>query len=150
MSGSGRQRWVVGRGQRQLEGHDEAGGKAPAPALCQLTRAAQPHHDACLCAGVPPALRRRPEFWGSTLAVRARVGGLATQLGYAGAHCLAHLSAAVSLLLLLELVSAESVSGRVHVAGCVERREPHLGCALTLNRLRGLKAVQAGRASGVG
>ena len=54
-------------------------------------------------AGVPPALRRRPEFHGSTLAVRARVGGLATQLVYAGAHLTAHLLSAVSLLLLLEL-----------------------------------------------
>lgn len=54
--------------------------------------------------GLPPALRRRPEFHGSSLAVRARVGGVATQLGYAGAHCAAHLAAAVSLLLLLELV----------------------------------------------
>ncbi|KAI7840166.1 hypothetical protein COHA_005949 [Chlorella ohadii] len=53
--------------------------------------------------GVPPVLRRRPEFHGTSLAVRARVGGLATQLAYAGAHCLAHLTAAVSLLLLLEL-----------------------------------------------
>lgn len=54
-------------------------------------------------AGVPPALRRRPELHGSTLAVRARVGGLATQLAYAGAHCAAHLCSAVWLLLLLEL-----------------------------------------------
>lgn len=53
--------------------------------------------------GVPPMLRRRPEFHGTSLAVRARVGGLATQLAYAGAHCVAHLTAAVSLLLLLEL-----------------------------------------------
>ncbi len=56
-------------------------------------------------------LRRRPEFHGTSLAVRARVGGLATQLAYAGAHCLAHLTAAVSLLLLLELVSGAAVGG---------------------------------------
>lgn len=68
---------------------------------------------ACLCnllmlpAGVPPMLRRRPEFHGTSLAVRARVGGLATQLAYAGAHCVAHLTAAVSLLLLLELVGGD-------------------------------------------
>ncbi|EFN54256.1 hypothetical protein CHLNCDRAFT_135803, partial [Chlorella variabilis] len=53
--------------------------------------------------GVPPMLRRRPEFHGSPLAVRARLGGVATQLAYAAAHCLAHLAAAISLLLLLEL-----------------------------------------------
>ena len=60
-----------------------------------------------LAAGVPPMLRRRPEFHGTSLAVRARVGGLATQLAYAGAHCVAHLTAAVSLLLLLELVGGD-------------------------------------------
>ncbi len=35
--------------------------------------------------------------------MRARAGGLATQLAYAGAHCAAHLFCAVWLLLLLEL-----------------------------------------------
>ncbi|KAL4423131.1 hypothetical protein ABPG77_004814 [Micractinium sp. CCAP 211/92] len=53
--------------------------------------------------GVPPAFRRRPELHGSTLSMRARAGGLATQLAYAGAHCAAHLFCAVWLLLLLEL-----------------------------------------------
>lgn len=83
-------------------------------------------------------LRRRPEFHGTTLAVRARVGGLATQLVYAGAHCLAHLTAAVSLLLLLELVGAGAgafmvgglcglgscAAGR-HASSC-RKREPRL------------------------
>lgn len=63
---------------------------------------------------MPPALRKRPEYHGSTLSVRARVGGFATQLAYAGAHCLAHLTAAVSLLLLLELVRG---GGCVGMAG---------------------------------
>ena len=54
-------------------------------------------------AGIPPALRRRPELHGSPMAVRARVGGLATQVVYALTHCLAHLSSAIGLLLLLEL-----------------------------------------------
>ncbi|GAB4822190.1 hypothetical protein N2152v2_009236 [Parachlorella kessleri] len=53
--------------------------------------------------GVPPSLRRRPEFHGSSMAVRARTGGFATQLAFALAHSLAHLLSAVSLLLLLEL-----------------------------------------------
>lgn len=53
--------------------------------------------------GIPPALRQRPEFHGSPLAVRARLGGLATQLAYGVAHTLAHLSSAVALLLLLEM-----------------------------------------------
>lgn len=52
---------------------------------------------------VPLALRQRPEFHGPPLSMRARVGGLVTQLGYSGAHCAAHLCSAVWLLLLLEL-----------------------------------------------
>jgi hypothetical protein len=53
--------------------------------------------------GVPPAARRRPEYKGFALAVRARLGGLPTRLAYAGAHAAAHLSAAITLLILLEL-----------------------------------------------
>lgn len=33
--------------------------------------------------GVAPSLRRRPEYYGSSVAVRARIGGVATQLAYA-------------------------------------------------------------------
>lgn len=54
-------------------------------------------------AGVPPAARRKPEYRGFALAVRARLGGLPAQITYAAAHTAAHLSAAITLLLLLEL-----------------------------------------------
>ena len=54
-------------------------------------------------AGITPAARRRPEYRGFALAVRARLGGLPAQLAYAAAHTAAHLSAAITLLLLLEL-----------------------------------------------
>jgi len=53
--------------------------------------------------GIPPAARRRPEYKGFGLAVRARLGGLPTRLAYAAAHATAHLSAAITLLILLEL-----------------------------------------------
>ncbi|KAH7619432.1 hypothetical protein NADE_006274 [Nannochloris sp. 'desiccata'] len=53
--------------------------------------------------GIPPAARRRPEYKGFALAVRARLGGLPTRLAYATAHAAAHLSAAITLLILLEL-----------------------------------------------
>lgn len=53
--------------------------------------------------GVPPAASRRPEHRGFALAVRARMGGVAAQLAYAAAHTAVHLSAAIALLLLLEL-----------------------------------------------
>lgn len=64
--------------------------------------------------GIPQSLRRRPEFSGSGLAVRARLGGLGTQLTYAGLHCVTHLAAAVGLLLLLEL-GVETVIRYEHV-----------------------------------
>ena len=53
--------------------------------------------------GVPAVQRRLPEYYGFALAVKARLGGVAAQVTYAGLHALAHFSAAVSLLLLLEL-----------------------------------------------
>jgi hypothetical protein len=53
--------------------------------------------------GIPPASRRKPEYKGFALAVRARLGGLPTRLAYATAHAAAHLSAAITLLILLEL-----------------------------------------------
>lgn len=54
-------------------------------------------------AGIPPAARRRPEYRGFALAVRARIGGLPATLAYALVHAAFHLSAAVCALLLLEL-----------------------------------------------
>lgn len=55
--------------------------------------------------GVPlSVIMKRPEYnWGSSVAVRARLGGLGSQLSFALIHLAAHLIAAVSLLLLLEL-----------------------------------------------
>ncbi|KAK2079809.1 hypothetical protein QBZ16_002204 [Prototheca wickerhamii] len=52
---------------------------------------------------VTPADRQKPELQGSGLAVRARVGGFSTRIAFAGLHVVAHVVAAVSLLLLLEL-----------------------------------------------
>lgn len=52
---------------------------------------------------VPAAKRRLPEYYGFPLAVRARLGGVLAQIVYAGVHALAHFSAAICLLLLLEL-----------------------------------------------
>jgi hypothetical protein len=66
--------------------------------------------------------------------VRARLGGLATQVAYAGAHCLAHLSAALSLLLLLELVRRlrRRPGGALHLSPCLWFKRPSLlaGCLL--------------------
>lgn len=53
--------------------------------------------------GIPPSARRKPEYKGFALAVRARAGGASAQLTYAVAHAATHLSAAIALLLLLEL-----------------------------------------------
>ena len=53
--------------------------------------------------GIPPAARRRPEYTGFALAVKARMGGFSAQLFYATIHAFLHLSAAISLVILLEL-----------------------------------------------
>lgn len=90
---------------------------------------------------MPPALRRRPEFHGSTLAVRARVGGLATQLGYAGAHCVAHLAAAVSLLLLLELVSGGPGGGGCWAGAGAQGVDGRSGARLAGQGKRGMRVA---------
>ena len=53
--------------------------------------------------GVSPAARRKPEYRGFALAVKARMGGFSAQLLYAITHALFHLFTAIALLLLLEL-----------------------------------------------
>jgi hypothetical protein len=93
-------------------------------------------------AGVPPMLRRRPELHGSPLAIRARLGGASTQLAYAAAHCLAHLLAAVGLLLLLELVSA-----RVRVpwaSAGIDERDNHVASVAAACGLGDVHPVPSG------
>lgn len=53
--------------------------------------------------GVAPAARRKPEYRGFALAVKARMGGISAQLIYSIVHALFHLTAAIALLLLLEV-----------------------------------------------
>lgn len=54
--------------------------------------------------GVPPRARgTSPEYKGYPLGVRIRLGGVFTQLMFAFAHAMLHLSAAVALLLVLEM-----------------------------------------------
>lgn len=54
--------------------------------------------------GVPPRARgKSPEYKGYPLGVKIRLGGVFTQLMFAFAHAMLHLSAAVALLLLLEM-----------------------------------------------
>lgn len=53
--------------------------------------------------GVPPHARAKPEYRGYVLGVKMRLGGLFTQVLCALAHAMLHLSAAVALLLLLEM-----------------------------------------------
>lgn len=53
--------------------------------------------------GIPPAARRKPEYTGFALAVKARMGGISAQLFYATIHALLHFFAAIALLILLEL-----------------------------------------------
>ena len=53
--------------------------------------------------GVPARARGKPEYKGYPLGVKIRLGGLFTQLLCAFAHAMLHLSAAVALLLLLEM-----------------------------------------------
>eukprot|EP00889_Picochlorum_renovo_P008589 jgi/Picre1/35619/NNA_003080.t1 len=47
--------------------------------------------------------RRKPEYRGFALAVKARMGGISAQLIYSIVHALFHLTAAIALLLLLEV-----------------------------------------------
>jgi len=53
--------------------------------------------------GIPAHARDKPEFRGYALGVKTRLGGLFTELVCALAHAMLHLSAAVALLLLLEM-----------------------------------------------
>lgn len=53
--------------------------------------------------GIAPAARRKPEYTGFALAIKARMGGLSAQIFYATIHAMLHLFAAIALLLLLEL-----------------------------------------------
>lgn len=47
----------------------------------------------------------KPDSLGASLSARARSGGFLTQLAFAGSHVLVHLSAAICLMLLLELAT---------------------------------------------
>lgn len=53
--------------------------------------------------GVAPAARRKPEYRGFPLAVKARMGGFPAQFIFALAHACCHFFVAISLLLLMEL-----------------------------------------------